>query len=236
MKYRIQILLLLLLCTGAWSRAQVDSVYDPGIGMVIRSGGFSTLTTILVQPDKTSDTVASLKEWNYTRRSDAEEHRAFLVGFRKYDYWGLPILGFNKDSSWVRVLVASTDGEIHSEGWVDLSIPETSIRIWADYLPSQRCRLLEDSALRFYSKPNKTAIWNIKIARHPTQGWANYVLSPIRREGRWLLVELETPTRSCGKSDEDLQGEYGVKSKRVRVWIEYLDERMRPLVRQALMC
>jgi hypothetical protein len=221
------LIILMLVGLAPWSSAQVDSVYDPGLGVVLLPGYGDMRGTILVHPDNKSDTLAILRGWNLYRHPQPDSHRAFLAGFRKYDYWGLPILSFNQDSSWARVLVASQDGEIYSEGWVDLTIPNTTIRIWADYLPTQRLRLRGTLPPRFYSKPKKSAIWNIQVERHLSGQLYRYVLTPIRREGRWLLVELETPHDPCGGSDNP---------RKVRVWIEYLDERMRPLVMAPMMC
>jgi len=227
MSKRLIILILMLLGLASWSSAQPGAMIDPGVGVVLLPGHGEMEGTVLVHPDKKSDTLALLRRWNLYRPGQPDSHRAHLTGFRKYDYWGFPILGFNRDSSWAHVLVASQDGEIRSEGWVDVTIPNTTVRIWADYLPTERMRLRDTLPPRFYSKPNKNARWDVRVAR--TSSWFrySYTLTPIRREGRWLLVELETPDEPCGGSEN---------SRKIRVWIEYLDERMRPLVVPPIMC
>jgi hypothetical protein len=110
------------------------------------------------------------------------------------------------------------------------------IRIWADYLPKQSMVLRRDRPLRFYSKPDKNSEWKIKLFRYPHSDEYSYVLRPIRREGRWLLVELQTPFDPCGNIPQVIEQDYGVRPRTICVWIEYIDERGRPLVLAQMMC
>ncbi len=81
-------------------RAQED---DYGIGMVIPPGADDIYAVIYSKPDVAADTIATLLGWEYTIHGSSEKVRAFLVGFHKYDYWGLPLLSITRDSSWARV-------------------------------------------------------------------------------------------------------------------------------------
>jgi hypothetical protein len=159
-----------------------------------------------------------------------------LVGFKKYDYWGLPILFITKDSSWAHVSVESSDGTKKTKGWVNLRIPNTSIRIWADFLATKSMVLKRDKPLRFYSKPDTNATWNIKVARYRDREEYSYILRPIRREGRWLLVELQTPFGPCGDTPDELEQRFGLRPRTLSVWIQYIDENGRPLVGAPMMC
>jgi len=90
---------------------------DPGIGMVIPPGGDKMHAVIYAKPNVASNTVATLSEWEYTFHDESEKVRAYLVGFEKYGYWGLPILSITKDSSWAHVSVESSDGITRTKGW-----------------------------------------------------------------------------------------------------------------------
>ncbi len=217
---------LLLLSFLFESRAEEE---DPGIGMVFHPNGDNKTTIIHSNPNDASDTIAILSDGEYTFPNGNARLTAFLVGFSKYDYRGLPILSITQDSSWALVSVESFDGTRKTEGWVNLKIPNTSIRIWADFLVTQSMQLREDRPIRFYSKPNRKAEWKIKLFRYPDRKGYSYLLQPIRREGRWLLVELQTPFSPC---DGWIEG----GARIIRVWIEYLDKQMRPLVQAPLMC
>jgi hypothetical protein len=50
-----------------------------------------------------------------------------------------------------------------------------------------------------------------------------------RIEGRWMLVELETPSTYC-TSEEEVMETFGVKPRRQLVWIRFLDDRERPMI------
>jgi hypothetical protein len=208
---------------------------DYGIGFVIPPGGDNMHVVIYSKRNEKSDTVAILRNREYTFRGSTGSVRAFLVGFRKYDSWGLPILTITHDSTWAQVSVESSDGVTRMTGWVNLRVPGTSIRIWADFLPTQTMVLLEGEFPRFYTHPNKDAGLHIKLFRFRSADQPSYILKPIRREGRWLLVELETPFLPCG-DDDAIMRESGIQARRVNVWIQYLDERGRPLVRAPMMC
>lgn len=194
------------------------------------------LATVHAQPSTASDTLATLSGWEYNIYPKRQKSRAFLVGFSKYGEWGLPILAFSPDSHWARTSVELADSSWSSEGWVDLTIPETRSRIWADFLPTQSLRLKSKAKMLFYSRPSKDAVWNIKVVRDPNNDWDSYILAPIRREGRWLLVDLFTPYSPCAEDAETIEKYFGVCPRRIRVWIEYIDEQGRPLVGPPGLC
>jgi hypothetical protein len=229
----ISTLALLILYFRPECRAQEN---DLGIGMVIPPGGDHMHAVIYAKPNVASDTIATLAEWQYTFHGESEKVRAYLVGFEKYDYWGLPILSITKDSSWAHVSVESSDGTKRTKGWVNLRTPNTTIRIWAEFLATKSMVLRTDKPLRFYSKPDKNAQLNIKLFRFrsPFDEYS-YLLKPIRREGRWLLVELQTPFLPCG-NDDAIEKDPSIQPRTIKVWIQYIDERGRPLVRAPMMC
>jgi hypothetical protein len=209
---------------------------DPGIGMVILPGGDHGHGVVFAKPDSLSDTVATVFEWQYTFYPSKEEARGFLTGFDKYDSWGLPILSFNSDSSWAEVSLETYSSALKAQGWVNLRIPGTMFRIWADFLPRRSMVLRRDRPIRFYSKPDKDSVLNVKLFKYPDRDEYSYILRPIRREGRWLLVELQAPISPCGNGQAEIEHLYGVRTTSIRVWIEYIDERGRPLVMAGLMC
>jgi hypothetical protein len=235
MKYILQIILSIVLVIIFHSLCRSQTEFDYGIGMVILPGGDYPTATIFSKPNLTSDTLAIYSDAEFTIYPNRQKARAFLVGFRKYDYWGLPLLSFTKDSAWAKVSIQSRDTSITLAGWVSLKVPNTLFRIWANYLATEPMVLRRDQPLRFYSRPDTNAIWNIKVAGDPNQGYS-YVLRPIRREGRFLLVELKTPFWPCGDNPEEIIQQFAVQPKTVRVWIQYLDNRMRPLVKAPQMC
>jgi hypothetical protein len=229
----MSVVALLVLCFEPASHAHED---DYGIGMVIPPGGDDMSAIIYAKPDVTSDTLATLFRWELTFHGSNEKVRAFLVGFHKYDSWGLPIVSFTLDSTWAQVLVGPSHTYERTRGWVNLKIPGTAFHIWADFLPKQSMVLRRDKALRFYSKPDTNAVWNIKVARYPDRDDYSYVLRPIRRQGRWLLVELTTPDNPCLDTIEEIRKRFGALQRTVKVWIQYIDKRGRPLVQAAMMC
>ena len=191
---------------------------------------------IYSKPNPKSDTVVTLFQWKYTFKGSTEQMRGRLVGFEDNDDWGLPILSISKDSSWAQVSVESSDGTIRTKGWVNLQTPNTTIRIWADFLATRSMVLQPGKPLRFYSKPNKNVRLKIKLFRFrsPFDEYS-YILKPIRRERSWLLVELQTPFLPC-ESDVAIQKDPSIQPRTIRVWIQYIDERGRPLVRAPMRC
>jgi len=214
----------------------VAQEHDYGIGFVIPQGGDNMSAVIHSKPDPRSDTIASLFRWEYTFSGSTEKVRAFLVGFHEDDSWGLPIISITHDSSWAQVSVESFDGTRRTEGWVNLQTPNTTVRIWADFLATKLMVLKPNKPLRFYSKPNMNAQLNIKLFRFRSPfDEFSYILKPIRREGRWLLVELQTPFLPCG-DDEVIEKDDSIRPRTIKVWIKYIDERGRPLVRAPMLC
>lgn len=232
--FQICVYALLLFCIPEECGSQSD--IDYGIGVVIFPGGDNSYGVVYSKAIVASDTVAMLWGWDCLFHGDTGKVRVSLVGFRKYDYWGLPILFINRDSSWARVVVVSSDGSLRRQGWVNLRTPNTSFRIWADFLARETMVLRPDKSLRFYSKPDKNSLLKIRLFRFPSPFDAySYILKPIRREGRWLLVDLQTPFLPCGDEDAIVK-DNSIRARTIRVWIQYLDERGRPLVRAPMMC
>ncbi len=209
--------------------------YEWGIGMVISP--YNVGAIIFSRPNVASDTIASVSGFEFTIYPAKEKVRGFLVGFQKYDDHGLPILSITSDSSWARVSVQSSDGTAKTEGWIRLKVPNTSIRIWEDFLITQSAMVLRtDRPLRFFSRPNLSAELKIKLFRFrsPFDEYS-YILKPIRREGHWLLVELQTPFLPCG-SDESIEKNPDIQPRTIKLWIQYVDEQGRPLVQAPMMC
>ncbi len=190
---------------------------------------------IYSKPYVGSDTIATLTKWEYTFHGHNEKVRPYLAGFHRYDYWGVPILSISHDSSWAEVFVASSDWTTKTKGWINLKIPNTTVRVWADFLRTQSMVLNGNNPPRFYSKPNKSAPLSMNLFRFRSLDEFSYILKPIRREGRWLLVELHTPFLPCADEDAVVH-EPGLHPRTTRVWIEYIDERGRPLAQAPMMC
>lgn len=209
---------------------------DYGIGILICSVD-SSCGIVYSNPSLSSDTVAMVWRTECLFHGDTERNHVSLVGFRKYDDWGLPILKLTRDSAWAQVVVESSDGTIRRKGWVHLRTPKTTIRIWGEFLATEPSMVLRhDKPLHFYSKPNENSPLRIRLFRFrsPFDEYS-YILKPIRREGRWLLVELQTPFLPCNDEDSIVR-DSSIRARTIRVWIQYLDERGRPLVRPPMMC
>ncbi len=241
MGYKMIYFLLKLSLIMTWflavSISCAQELIDRGIGMVILPGGDFMHGVIHAKSAFKSDTLATLYQWEYTFYPSHQKMRAFLVGFHKYDNWGLPIISINKDTSWAKVLIQSVDLKIKFEGWLNLKIPGTAIRVWAEYLPTCKYMVLrEKPPIHFYSKPNHNSILKIKVHQYLNRDEYSYILRPITRQGRWLLVELETPYFPCPTTTEKFEKLFGAKPRIIRVWIQYLDDRGRPLVTAPMLC
>ena len=168
-----------------------------------------------------NDTLVFLKAMDTVRSFD----RMVEIG---YDEIGFPILGYSSDSQWVKVSLDCHAVKNPPVGWLQRNTKDLTIRSWTDVLSKENVfHFINAERRSFYSRPSAEALIRPKLYEQNSRASYNMYRGQIK--GRWMQVELETPSSFCRSDEENLQ-EFGVLPKKQTVWIQFLDARLRPLI------
>lgn len=171
-------------------------------------------------PSHSADTIATFtgRRLCYSDRPDC-----LLIYDRtiEYDYEiaGWAILSFNPDSSWARVSLDPFGVDSVSEGWVSLQPTGVRPLLWSEELPQHSLFFLWPDSVRFYASADSSHPRDLALAPLPEPRRYDYILRPLRSEGRWLQVEVFSPQGGCGIPDS---------VEPDTAWIRYLDSTGRP--------
>lgn len=145
----------------------------------------------------------------------------------EYETKGLPIQELEKNS--FKIIIGTDSLNNPVMGWVKYNSKSLGYYLWEDYLLKKELYFSDSPSMyQFYKTPHgeKKIIDLIKDDSEYSQYLEkefifNYIMHPIKKEGKWLKVEVVTPSDYC---DEVL------KPKKEVLWIRYLDDKGRPLV------
>ena len=226
----------LLVLFGTASPAQDWSEREYGIGIAgprrapDQSPGLSELSLSLYEnPSERSQVVAVLRSDSLELRTIGETVSSFarLLEYA-YEEVGFPILAFSPDSAWIMVSLNCWDRRNGSTGWLLASSPGLQVQSWTELMnQNDAFFFLEQDGIAFYPMADTGKRIDVKLVHRYSK--PDYVLYRREVRGRWMKIELETPSTNC-VSEEEVFEELGVRPTRHSIWIRFLDERMRPTI------
>jgi hypothetical protein len=194
-----------------------------GIGVVryAEMYNYQARDVILSAPDATADTVALLNrdELCIVGLDGCVRSYQGMIEF-DYEVPGFAILGFSPDSGWVNVTLDPGAREGALTGWIQLRPPAVRPVLWSDLLAERAQFFIRPADIRFYARPGGDTPVRLPLTRQGDR--LDYILHPLAAQGRWLQVEVESPSTFCRRP--------APAARRDTVWIEYLTETMRPRV------
>lgn len=195
-----------------------------GIG-VVRYAAMETYTAadvVRAAPSRTADTVAVLDADSLCFHGTRPCVRSYdrMIEF-EYEIAGWAVLGLSPDSGWAHVTLAPGDSA-GPTGWVELRGEEVRVQLWSDILVAVPLFFLRPADIGFFGGPDSAASLSRTLARHPEYERVDYIMNPLERRGRWLRVELLSPSPMCVFPEPNVVPD--------TVWIEYLRPDGRPRV------
>ena len=217
----------LIATLSAPARAQGDREWwdrEFGIG-VVKYAAMETYTAadvIRTAPSRTADTVAVLRADSLCFHGARPCARSYdrMIEF-EYEIAGWAVLGFSSDSGWAFVTLAPGDSA-GPTGWVELRGEEVRVQLWSEILTTVPLFFLRPAHIGFFGGPDSAASLSRTLARHPEYERVDYIMNPLERRGRWLRVELLSPSPMCVFPEPNVVPD--------TVWIEYLRPDGRPRV------
>ena len=194
-----------------------------GVGVVAYAamGTYAAVDVIRVGPAWTADTVAVLNRDSLCFMASGRCVRSYdrMIEYG-YEIPGFAIIAFTRDSSWARVTLDPANRGDPPTGWVAINGGTVTRLLWSEILPRHGLTFIHPDSVRFFSGPEATAAVGLSLvvdSRGP-----DYFMRPLKVQGRWLMVEVESPSTFCRYPAPVTQ--------RDTVWIEYLTPRWRPRV------
>lgn len=204
------------------SRGWEDREYGIGVVKYAAMYSFAAQDVIFAAPAPNADTVATLRGDTLCLAQSGACVRAYdrMIEF-EYEVPGWAILEFSEDSAWVKVTLAPADppGPL---GWVHLRPDSVEALRWSEILPGHPLFFLRASDIAFYRKADRTSRIDRPLVRDPESNRLNYIMNPIAARGRWLQVEVVSPSTMCESPTPQVIPD--------TLWIEYLTTTRRPRV------
>ncbi len=219
--------ILLLVGTISFGQGWADREYGVGIASV--ESPYQVKLTFYTSPSKHSSRVAFFQAESLTFAKNNLTVRSFdqMVEI-SYDDIGFPVLAFSPDSQWVKVSLDCHDLKNKNIGWIPRQTAGLKVQSWTEILSNRSAFFfMKPDWITFYARPDKST--QVHPTLNPQGSSPSYQLYRKQIKGRWMQVELETPS-SLGKTEDDVLKEYGVKPTKRVVWIQFLDERNRPRI------
>ena len=154
-----------------------------------------------------------------------------------YETQGFPFHEMTADSNWVRIIFGIKNGTFQ-DGWVQTDLKKRNFFFWRESLLKSVLYFDNNVKIRsahryntpdrdnshygFYDGdgPNGNKV-EFDLEPGTSSEKYNYIMHPIRTEGRWMEVRVVTPSDYCDQP----------ANPKVKVlWIKFLDERGRPMV------
>ncbi len=145
------------------------------------------------------------------------------------ELYGLPILAFSPDSSWVQISLDCRQLEDPPSAWLNVSDARqegVQMQLWSTFFSPDEAVYFLDSIL-FYTEPNESARASpVLIAG---ENGPDYCMRVLTTSGDWMHVYLETP--STFMTDEEVRhARYNTPKAPPKFWIKYLNRTGRPLI------
>ncbi len=204
----------------ASSRSWENREYGIGVVKYAAMYSYTAHDLIFAAPTSNADTVATFRQDSlcFSKPRACVRLAERMIEF-DYEVSGWAILRFTPDSEWVKVTLAPSDppGPV---GWVRLRPDTAEALLWSKILRGRPLFFLRSSDIAFYSRPDRRTRINRPLVRESNSDRFNYIMNPLAARGRWLRVELLSPSNLCGEP----------KVTPDTVWIEYLTSEKRPNV------
>ncbi len=219
----------MVLLVGTISFGQEWANREYGVGIASIESPYQVELTFYASPSKQSGRVAFFyaESLSFTKSGSTVRSYDQMVEI-SYSEIGFPVLTFTRDSQWVKVSLDCHDLRNRSTGWIPKQTPGLKVQSWMEVLSNHGAFFfMKPEWISFYARPEKSTQVHPKLIRRGSL--PSYQLYRKEIRGRWMQVELETPSSFC-KTEEDVLREYGVKPTKQVVWIQFLDERNRPRI------
>lgn len=182
----------------------------------------NSAVALLDSPDLMSDTVAIWKpdSVRFVVGDSAFHSRMRMLEYA-YEIVGFPILEFSKDTAWVKVACDCSDTSGVSEAWVRVDRKVHDVRTWTEILSDKLLFFRRQEDVRFHASAGDTSQLVVDLTEYERSGRLDYIMYPQSIVGNWMEVVVETPSTYCKRADN---------AKRIRCWIRFLDDKLRPLV------
>ena len=222
-------LMLFVLTTAncQWSPDRENREY--GIGIATTKSPYTVPLFFNAEPSASSSKVAYYHNDTLAFSRTRDTVRSFdqMVEIA-YDEIGFPILQYTPDSQWVKVTLDCHNIKNPPVGWLQRNNRDLIVRSWTEVLgKADEFFFIKAEWRSFYSKPSVKALIRPKL--YQRKSVASYNMYRRQIKGRWMQVDLETPTSFCRSEAEVLQ-DFGVLPKKRTVWIQFLDGRLRPKI------
>ena len=223
---QVRLVVMLLAVAAGESHAQrrgwEDREYGIGVVNYAAMQRYAARDVILAAPSAAADTVALLARDSLCFRQPPACVRSYdrMIEFG-YEIPGWAILEFSADSTWAKVSLAPSQSP-GPVGWVRLQRDTAAPILWSHILPRHRLFFLRPRDIAFYEAPNTNARVGRQLVKHSNSERFNYIMNPLTARGRWLQVELFSPSTMCQSTD--------VKVPPDTLWIQYLTADGRPTV------
>jgi hypothetical protein len=212
---------------GQWVPERENREY--GIGIATTKSPYNVPLFFMERPSASSRRVAYFHNDTLVFFKTRDTVRSFSQMIEtSYEEIGFSILGYSADSQWVKVTLDCHNRKNSQVGWLPVKTKDLSLRSWTEVFSKGGIFFFIKGEWRaFYSKPSLSNRIRPKLYARGSK--PNYFVYKRAIKGRWMQVELETPTSFCRSNDEVLQ-EFGVLPRKRIVWIQFLDERSRPRI------
>jgi hypothetical protein len=195
-----------------------------GVGVVKYAAMYSYTATdvILAAPSRAADTIATLTRDSLCFAKPRGCVRSYdrMIEF-DYEVPGWAILRFSQDSAWVKVTLdpSHSSGPV---GWVRVRSDTAVALLWTQVLPGKPLFFLHPAEIAFYDRPDRGARVDRQLMKYPSSERFNYIMNPLVARGRWLRVQLMSPSNLCESPEPTVRAD--------TVWIEYLTPANHPRV------
>ena len=195
-----------------------------GVGVVSYKdmARYGARDVILAAPSAAAETVAVLARDSLCFRQPRTCVRSYdrMIEFG-YEIPGWAIVGFNADSAWAKISLAPSEAA-GPVGWVRIQPRIAPAIPWSDILPRHNLFFLTTHDIAFYQSADTTTLVQRDLVKYPRSDRLNYIMHPLSVRGRWMQVELLTPTTMCVFPELRVIPD--------TLWIQYLTADRRPTV------
>ena len=223
----ITILYTYAIAHGRWSPERENREY--GNGIATTKSPYTVPLFFNERPSTSSAKIAYFHNDSLIFLKSEDTIRSFDQMMEvSYEEIGFPILGYSADSQWVKVTLDCRELKRPPVGWVHRKTEDLIFRSWTDVFSQMNPFFFINGEWRtFYSEPSTSKRIHPKLYKR--KSLPNYFMYRRRIHGRWMEVNLESPTSFC-RSDEEVLQEFGVLPKKQIVWIQFLDKTLRPRI------
>ena len=199
---------------------------DKGIGIVFLNESLPAnenpkSDTMIIYKEKDTKEIAAKYTFNCKDRFKNEiisKNKLISNAFFEFDYetFGLPITKIEPTNDLAEVIYGYSENRA-LKGWVKINDRKVGYQLWEKGLINHYL-YFSTKNIKFYKSP-EGEIESINLVK--TENGFDYIMKPLKTQGKWMLVKVITPTNYGRESSKKFEKEF---------WIKYLSESGRPLV------